>query len=134
MSTYLAQGVLDDSAQVSGRNEDISSIQEADVLLPWQLGSRCCGLRTKPAVPDARYHNEEQKDRDLQDQTTEDDILAPLEASGVVGSDKHTSTTSLDEEAKDITGDEYLRDPCRTNNGVRGGVGAADETAKNHVY
>jgi hypothetical protein len=124
MLTYLAHSILNYPAQVSDRDKDAGSVQKSDKLLPRQLRSRSRRLRIESAMPDACYSDEEHEDQNLQDQSTENDVLAPLEASCIVGADKQTSATSLYEETENITSDEDLGDPFRANDGVRGGVGA----------
>jgi hypothetical protein len=84
-------------------------------------------------MPDRSNNNEEPKDENLQDQTTQDDVLPAFKPVLVVGGNKHTGTASLDHETQDIAADEDLGDPGSTDERVLGRVCALDETAQNHV-
>lgn len=84
-------------------------------------------------MPSARNNDKEHKDQDLQNETTEDDVLAELYTVVVLGLNQHTSTTALDEKAQNIASHEDLGDPVGAYDGVRGGVGTHDQTSEDHV-
>ena len=84
-------------------------------------------------MPCSSNDNEEQEDQDLQDQTTEDDVLASLDAVLIFGLYQHASTTALYDETQDVSSNKYLCYPICTDNRKGCRVGALDQTTKNHI-
>jgi hypothetical protein len=132
--TCLTHSVLNNTTQVSRRDAQARRVEKPDILLPRYLRSRSRGLSIHPPVPDTRDDDEESEDQDLKDETTQDDVLAHLEAARIFGLHKHTTTTTLNEEAKDVAGNEYLRNPCCSDNRVRRRLGAEDQATEDHVH
>jgi hypothetical protein len=130
---YLAHGVLNHSTHVTDGDESTRSIEEADHSLVRDISGCSRGPRFQPAVPCARDDDEEQEDQDLQDETTEDDVLAHLDTILIFGLHKHTSTAALDKETKDISSHEDLCEPVGAYERVRCGVSAHDQASEDHV-
>ena len=85
VEAYLAHSVLDDTAHVTDGDEDTRSVEEADLVLPCDIGGSSCRSSFEPAVPCARNDDKEHKDQDLQDETSKDDVLAALDTVVVLG-------------------------------------------------
>lgn len=130
---YLAHSVLDYTAHVTDGDERTCSVKEAHHLLPRDIDGGSCRSRFKPAVPCSRNSDEEQKYPDLQDETTEDDVLTSFDAILIVGLHQHTSTATLDEETKNISSHKDLCDPDGAYDRVGCGASAHDQAPKDHV-
>ena len=85
-------------------------------------------------MPDTCNDDEESEDEDLEDQTAQNDVLAHLEAVRIIGLHEHTTATTLNEEAEDISGNEYFGDPCSSYYRVRCGLGAEEQATEDHVH
>lgn len=82
---YLSHSVFNNPAKVTDSDTYTSRIQEPDQLRPRDIRGRSCRSLLESYVPDTRYDDEEAEDKDLKDQSTEDDVLAALETVFVIG-------------------------------------------------
>ena len=131
--TYLAQRVLNDTAQITNSDESTRSVQKPNVPHPRQFRRCSRRPRSQSAMPDGCDRDEESEDENLQDQTTKNDILAHLEPVIVFSLNQHSSTATLDAKAQDVTTDKDLSGPGSAHNRIVSRIGAFDEAAKDHV-
>ena len=89
--TYPTHSILNNTTRIPDRNTRTRRIQQPDILLPRNLPGPTNTtrhlVRLQSPMPHPRDRDEEQKNEDLQDQTCQNDILAQLHITVVVGFD-----------------------------------------------
>lgn len=68
-------------------------------------------------MPDTRHHDEEAKDKNLQDEAAQDDVLTAFHAALAIRLGQHPRASSLDKEAENVTGHKDLGNPVCANDG-----------------
>ena len=83
-------------------------------------------------MEDDGHHDKQPEDEELQEQTTENHVLAQLHLARIMA--RHdASTATLDEEGEYVARDETLRQPRHADEREGFSVRGADESAERHV-
>lgn len=130
----MSHGVFDDTEYISNHDESRGRVEHVDDRPPGNVQVAAHEpLSSKATMERQRYHAEDAKYEDLENETANDDVLAQILAAGRVGLDQNTSPATLNHETDNIARDKYGGDPFRTNDGVLFAVDGADHATERHV-